>query len=89
MIRPEDFRKPLDKRPFEAFRISLTDGQTYDVQHPELCMMVRSTVYVGAPNPRRPGVAMDIHHISLVHIVGFEPLKSGRRNGRSRKRKGQ
>ena len=80
MIRPEDVRKHLDKRPFEAFRICLTDGQTYDVRHPELCVVDRSTIYVGLRDPRRPGVAMDVHHCALVHIVRFEPLNAQRRH---------
>jgi hypothetical protein len=85
MIRPEDVRKHLDKRPFETFRICLTDGQTYDVRHPDLCLVDRSTVYVGVPTPRRPGVAMDVHHVSLVHVVRFEPLNGNGRRARTRR----
>ena len=74
MIRPEDVRKHLDRRPFEAFRICLTDGKTYDIRRPDLCVVDRSTIHVGVPDPRRPGVAMDVHLCALVHIVRFEPL---------------
>jgi len=81
MIRPEDVRKHLDKRPFEAFRICLTDGQTYEVRHLDLCVVDRSTIYVGVPDPKRPGVAMDVHHCALVHIVRFEPLNGKRTRG--------
>ncbi len=85
MIRPEHVRKHRDKRPFEPFRICLTDGQRYDVRHPDLCLIDRSTVYVGVPDPRRPGVAMDTHHVSLVHVVRFEPLNGKRRRAPRRK----
>jgi hypothetical protein len=88
MIRPEDVRKHLDKRPFEAFRICLTDGQAYDVFHPELCMIDRSTVYVGVPDPRRPGVAMDTHHVALVYVARFEPV-NGATARKTRRRKGK
>lgn len=84
MIRPEDVRKHLDKRPFEAFRICLTDGETYDIRHPDLCVVDRTTAYVGVPDPRRRGVAMDMHHVALVHVVRFEPL-----NGKRAKSTGQ
>lgn len=87
MIRPEDVRKHLDKRPFEPFRICLTDGEFYDVRHPDLCLIDRSTVHVGVPDPRRRGVAMDTHYLSLVHIVRFEPL-SGKRARSPRRKKG-
>ncbi len=86
MIRPEDVRKHLRMHPFEPFRICLTDGQEYDIRHPDLCVVDRSTVYVGVPDPRRPGIAMDVHHCALVHIVRFEPL-NGRRGRRTRRRK--
>jgi len=88
VIRREDVRKHLDKRPFEAFRICLTDGQTYDVRHSDLCLIDRSTVYVGVPDPRRRGVALDTHHVSLVRVVRFEPL-NGKRRGSSRRRSGR
>ena len=74
MFRPEDVRKHLDKHPFEGFRICMTDGKTYDVRHPELCIVDRSTVYVGLPDPDTPGVALDVDHCALVHIVRLEPL---------------
>ncbi len=51
MIRPEDVRKQLDKRPFEAFRIRLTDGEAYDGRYPDLCVVDRTTAYVAAAWP--------------------------------------
>jgi hypothetical protein len=44
-----------------------------------LCLIDRSTVYVGVPDPRRPGVAMAIHHVALVQVVRFEPPNGKRR----------
>ena len=46
-MRPQDFRDHLRKQPFEPFRLTLTDGRTYDVLHPELAMVGHSTVAVG------------------------------------------
>lgn len=84
MFRSEDIRKHLDRRPFEAFRICLSDGQTYEVRHPDLCIVDPNTVYVGKADVRRPGVAMEVHHCALAHIVRFEPVNGGKR-GRSRR----
>jgi len=88
MIRPEDVRKHLDKRPFEPFRICLTDGEAHDIRHPELCLVDRSTVHVGVPDPCRRGIAMDTHYFSLVHIVRFEPV-NGKRRRSNRARNGK
>ena len=35
-MRPDDFLQLLRTRPFAPFRIHATDGQTYDVRHPDL-----------------------------------------------------
>ena len=87
MIRPEDVREHLDKRPFEPFRICMSDGTQYEVRHPELCLLSRATLFVGVPNPRKPGVAMGVHHVALVHVVRFEPLNGSAKQRTTKKRK--
>ena len=57
-MRPEDVREFLKHRPFQPFRITLTDGRSYDVMHPELALVGRSFVGVGLARPGDPeGVA--------------------------------
>lgn len=85
MRRIKDVRERLDKRPFEPFRICLTDGRTYDIAHPELCMLGRTTVYVGIPDPKRKRVVMRIDQCALVHIVRFEQLNGERPQAKRRK----
>jgi len=72
MFRFEDVRQRVDKRPFEPFRICLTDGRTYDIRHPELCLPGRTTVYVAIPDPKRKGAVMRVDQCALVHIVRIE-----------------
>ena len=79
MIRPEDVRKHLDKRPFEAFRICLTDGQAYDVRHPDLCLIDRSTVYVGVPDPKLRGCVKRVDYCPYDYSAFIEPLDRKRR----------
>ena len=38
-MRLEDVREFLRRRPFQPFRLTLTDGRTYDVMHPELAIV--------------------------------------------------
>jgi hypothetical protein len=74
-MRPDDIREYVQRRPFQPFRLTLTDGRTYDVNHPELAMVGRSTVTVGIPSP---GEAQPIYDrlvtISLLHIMQAEFL---------------
>ena len=86
MIRRQDVLENLEKRPFEPFRICMTDGRTYDVGHPDLCLLARNTVYVGVPDPRLRRTVIRMDQCAYAHIVRFEPLNGERRNGGRRKK---
>ncbi len=79
MIRRTDVVENLDKRPFEPFRICMSDGRTYDVTHPDLCIPSRNTVYVGVPDPKVRRIVVRMDQCAYVHIVRFEPLNGERR----------
>jgi hypothetical protein len=46
-MRQEDVREFLRRQPFRPFRMTLTDGRSYDVMHPELALLGRNVVIVG------------------------------------------
>ena len=76
-MRPEDVREFLRRQPFRPFRLTLTDGRTYDVMHPELAMVGRSWVQVGLARSGDPeNIAERLISISLLHIMQIEPLES-------------
>ena len=70
-MRPEEVLAFLRRQPFEPFRIHLTDGTTYEVRHPDQCMVTRSAVHVAIPSER--GYAKGIAAYALVHINRLEP----------------
>ncbi len=74
-MRPDDVLKLLRARPFQPFRISLSDGQEYEVRHPEMAIVSRSTVLVGIPGSR--GLDEPVEKVvtcALVHITRMEIL---------------
>ena len=74
-MRPDDVLQLLRAKPFQPFRISLSDGQQYEVRHPEIAIVSRSTVLVGVPGPRGPdGPVERIVTCALVHITRMEVL---------------
>lgn len=79
MIRREDVLENLDKRPFEPFRICMSDGRVYNVTHPDLCITARNTVYVGVPDRKLRRAVVRMDQCAYVHIVRFEPLNGKRR----------
>ena len=75
-MRPTDVLEFLERRPFRAFQLTLTDGRTYDVRHPELAMVGRSTVAIGLPAPDDSSPIYDrLVTVSLMHIMQIEPTE--------------
>lgn len=76
-MRSEDVREFLQRRPFQPFRVTLTDGRTYDVFHPEMAMVGRSSVALGMPSPPRSEPIYDrLITVSHLHIMQIEPLET-------------
>ena len=44
---PKELAGAISRRPFTPFRLTLTEGSTYDVRHPEFCMVGRRSVILG------------------------------------------
>jgi len=88
-MQATDIREHIDERPFKPFRVFMPDGATYDVTHPDMCIVARSTFYVGVPDPKQRGVAQRVAHCSLLHITRIEPIngrgQQSRRNGSKRR----
>ncbi|MGI0148405.1 MAG: hypothetical protein ACREDF_02575 [Thermoplasmata archaeon] len=50
----------------------LSDGTVYEVRHPEMALLTRSTVAIGIEHQPGQGIADDMIYVSLVHIVRAE-----------------
>lgn len=69
-MRPEDIRDYLRREPFQPFRLTLTDGRTYDIRHPEMAMVGRSTVAIGRPANGKDETIYDrLVTVDLLHIM--------------------
>ena len=77
----QDFRDLLTRRPFEPFKVVMSSGQKYEVRHPEMAWLTRTTLYVGTGRTE-VGVPAEARMLSLLHIATVEPL-----NGRSTRRR--
>ena len=74
-MRPDDFRALLQVAPFRPLRVTLTDGRTYDITHPEFAMVGRSVVVIGTGAPA-DRIADRMTTVSLLHIMQVEPIES-------------
>ena len=74
-MQSADILEFVRRRPFKPFRITLTDGRTYEVHHPELAMVGISAVVIGVPAPNYvEPVYQRAVTIDLGHIMEAEPL---------------
>jgi hypothetical protein len=72
-----DLLQVLRKRPFEPFRLVLTNGQSYEVHHPDMALVTRGAVHVAVPSPASPNdPANEVVFLSLFHVMKVEFLSA-------------
>jgi len=73
-MRPEELRVLLRRQPFIPMRLFLSDGTTYDIRHPEMALLTRSTIEIGIEEKPGRGIADEVVYCSLLHVVRVEDL---------------
>ena len=68
----ETFREMLARRPFQPVKITLSSGESFEIRHPEMALLTRSSLLIGTD--LRDGVPAEFKIISLLHIASMEPL---------------
>jgi hypothetical protein len=69
----QTFRDLLAQRPFKPFRLVMSSGQTYEVRHPEMALLTRTSLLVGV-DEEDDGVPAEFKICSLLHVTAIEPL---------------
>jgi hypothetical protein len=76
-MRSEAIQQLVRREPFKPFRITLTDGRTFEVRHPEMAMVGRSTVAIGLPaNGNEETIYDRLVTVDLLHIMQTEHVDS-------------
>jgi hypothetical protein len=77
-MRAEDLLTWVRAAPFVPFRLRLNSGRTFDIRHPEMLRVGRTTanVYSFAGEPADPYEKTEM--TSLVLIESIEPIEAGR-----------
>ena len=71
----KDLADLVHRKPFRPFRITLTDGRSYEIRHPEIVMLGKTTVIVGFPAADEDEPVYDRFKIvDLLHIMEAEPI---------------
>ncbi|HWG41198.1 MAG TPA: hypothetical protein VN688_00320 [Gemmataceae bacterium] len=84
---PADLLQVLRKRPFEPFRLEVSDGTAYEVRHPELVMVGLGSILIGIPASGQTQLPYErFETVDLRHVVKLIPLSApavGDGNGQS------
>ncbi len=73
------FRKVVEyvsAEPFRPFRIKMASGQTFDVRHPEMILVGRTSVRVYSSGEQGSGNGERWHDVSLVLMETLEPIEA-------------
>jgi hypothetical protein len=72
-----DLLEALRRRPFEPFRLHVSDGTVYEVRHPELVMVGLASALIAVPPPGQEQLPYERYEIvDLRHVVRLVPVAS-------------
>lgn len=71
----QTFRDLLARRPFQPFRLVMSSGLTYEVRHPEMAWLTRTSILVGIDD-EDDHVPAEFKICSLLHVTAIEPLSA-------------
>ena len=71
----QTFREMLGRRPFQPVKLTLSSGHSYEVRHPEMAMLTRTSILIGT-DIAEDGVPGEFKIISLLHVTAIEPLST-------------
>jgi hypothetical protein len=80
-MSPHDLRTVARHRPFQPFRLFVSDGSSYDVRHPELLMLGLRSVVVGLTADPNQDMYERFATVDLVHVTRIEPLELAKPTG--------
>lgn len=69
-MNADTIREWINRRPFEPFELRLSNGEVYQVRHPENIAIGKNRIAVVDPGLDR------FVHLALVHINSIEALQT-------------
>jgi len=65
-MNAETIRDLMRRRPFEPFKLRMTNGDVYEVKHPELAIVLKTRLILADPENDRAWT------LSLLHIAAID-----------------
>lgn len=71
---PQELRDVLKQQPFEPFRLVMSDGEGFDIRHPDLLWIGQTTAMVGLTGDPGKTFYERAVKVDLEHVIRLEPL---------------
>jgi hypothetical protein len=72
----ESFRTLLKQQPFRPFRLVMSSGESYEVRHPEMALLLKNDILVGT-DVADDGMPAEFRICPLFHVATVEPMLTG------------
>ena len=69
----QTFREMLSRRPFQPVKLTLSSGQVYEIRHPEMALLTRTSLLIGT-ELAEDAVPAEFKIISLLHVTAIVPI---------------
>ncbi len=69
-MNAETIREWLNRRPFEPFELRLSNGEAYQVRHPEVLAIGKTRLII--VNPETDVVV----HVAVIHVNSIQALQT-------------
>jgi hypothetical protein len=69
----EALRTMLLRRPFEPMRLKTSNGEVFEIRHPEMASLARSALVIVRPNANG-SPSDEVEYVSYPHIASVETL---------------
>lgn len=68
-------REMLARRPFQPVKLTLSSDQSFEIRHPEMAFLTRTSILIGI-DLADDGIPAEFKIVSLLHVASMEPLPS-------------
>lgn len=74
-MHTDELKVRMRRRPFQPFRICLTDGTSYEIHHPEMMIVGKRSAAIGVSGDSQASSYDALIEVDLFHIIRAEPLE--------------
>src|SRR5947207_167659 len=76
MFSPEVIKARVKEKPFRPLRVTVSEGISYDINHPDLIWVGWNDVQIGFASPDHPTIYDRTTRVAMSHVIALEDIPS-------------